>query len=98
MRRAIWTDPSGRRWTTEIPDDAPDSDAEIGVPIGPPSLDFLDLPEALAVRLHNALHDRGLLTYEDVRRRRPDVSSAIISAAKLGVGEIVDGYHREAVG
>jgi len=92
MRRTNYEDGKGRKWAVMLPDDAPDADAPMGLPVGPPSLDSLDLPEEIEVRLHNALFDRGLLTARDVRARRREVLGALISALKLGVSRITALY------
>lgn len=77
---------------TEIPDDAPDSEATLGVPVGPPALSPLGLPKALEVRLHNELFHRGLLTKRDIIKRQVDIGSAIQSAMKVAVKEVQDLY------
>jgi hypothetical protein len=60
----IWTDPSGRRWRRGLPERAPDTDGEYGVPAGPPDMSEMlereGWPEDLQVAIHNQLADREL--------------------------------------
>lgn len=75
MRNVTYIDPEGRKFLVQLPDDAPDSHAPMGVPIGPPDLSDLNLPLAMEVRLNNALFARQLLTRNDVRRRRQELTA-----------------------
>lgn len=92
MRRADWEDSEGRLHAVTLPDNAPDSAVEAGVPIGPPSLTDLRLPKATEVRLHNALFHRGILTERDARLRLQDVQSAIASALRVDVHRVLALY------
>lgn len=92
MKQVSYTDAEGRKWATLIPDDADDSRAEEGIPLGPPPLDSLELPPAVALRLHNELFARALFTERDVLLRTEDVASAVRSALKLSVSEVIDAY------
>lgn len=83
MREVSYTDADGRRWRTMIPDDAPDYEAEIGLPAGPPSLESLELPLDIEVRLHNQLFARRLFTREDLRNRESEISAALMAALKV---------------
>jgi hypothetical protein len=94
MKRASYTDPQGRRWATMIPDDAPADDARRGIPAGPPSLDDLGLPLDIEVRLHNELHDRGLLSEPDAKRRPQELLAALQAAYRLDVMRLRDLYRR----
>lgn len=89
LRRVTWQDDEGRQYVTLIPEDAPDSDASIGVPVGPPSLSPLGLPKDIEIQLHNELFHRGLITATDVKRRQQDVISALQSALKVAAQEII---------
>ena len=61
MRSVDYADDRGRIFRVMLPDDAPDEEAPMGIPIGPPNVvDHLGLPEPLATRLHNLLHERGI--------------------------------------
>lgn len=83
MRQVTYTDTDGRKWQRLLPDSAPDSDARKGVPLGPPSLEPLNLEHDFEVRLHNALFNRGLITADDVRLRPNEVAAALMSALRL---------------
>lgn len=83
MRRISYEDEKGRFWMVELPDNVPDSDASMGLPIGPPPLESLGLPEDIEVELHNQLFHRGLLTTKDLSRRRGEIISALMHS--LGV-------------
>ena len=61
MRSVDYADDRGRNFRVMLPSDAPDEEAPMGIPIGPPDVvDHLGLPEPLATRLHNLLHERGI--------------------------------------
>jgi len=85
-------------WAVLLPDGVPDSDASMGIPIGPPSLEALFGPERigefeeLEVRLHNQLFHRNLLTLKDAKLRRKEILAALMSTFKIGVGAIVQLY------
>lgn len=89
LRQVSYTDELGRRWVTRIPSGAPDSEASIGIPVGPPPLDELGLPDELQTALHNQLVDRGILTSADVRRKGlQELHSALMAALKLDANRI----------
>ncbi len=97
-RQVSYTDEAGRRWAVKLPDDKPDTDAKMGFPVGPPSLESLGLPEEIEVRLHNALHDRGLLTPRDAKVRRSHMLGALQSALKVDIVRITALYAAEKGG
>lgn len=66
MRQITYTDPDGFLWRVELPDGAEDTDATLGIPLGPPDVRELGLPDDLAQRLNAQLAARGLYTYNDV--------------------------------
>ena len=69
MKPVDWTDDRGRNFRTLLPDDAPDEEARMGIPVGPPDVvDHLGLPEPLATRLHNILHEQGLWDVKTLRK------------------------------
>lgn len=72
--------------------------ARQGVPIGPPDLTSLGLPLEIEVRLHNALHDRGILTPQDARRRPAEVQSALQFALKVSTTNILNLYLEDSDG
>lgn len=92
MKKVRYTDKDGRHTLVWLPDTAPDADARMGVPIGPPPLGALKLPKAIDVRLHNELFARGLFTREDVTRNRRDVISALMAALKVDAEAIIGCY------
>ena len=92
MRRVDYKDRDGRWWAVWLPEDYPDERAPMGVPIGPPPLDELELPEGLAIELHNQLFKRGLLTKQDLVRRLGEVQIAITSALRLDVQRVTALY------
>jgi hypothetical protein len=81
LRRVTYEDEDGRRWVTRIDARAPDSDAPLGIPVGPPDLSDLGLPAEVQTRLHNQLVDRGLLTAGDIRRAGNQALIAALQAA-----------------
>jgi hypothetical protein len=92
LRRATYTDETGRRWAVMLPEGASDDDADIGIPVGPPPMDALDLPERVAVVLHNELHDRGMLTLQDASRNRHELHAAIMAAYKVDAESVMAQY------
>lgn len=92
MRDVSYVDRDGRNWATRIPDSAPDSDAPLGILIGPPSLQDLGLPKDLEIALHNQLFFRKIFTSGDVKKRRVDVIGAIRDAYKIDAEKIYVHY------
>lgn len=71
MRVVDYVDERGRKYRVRLPDGAKDSEAEKGIPIGPPDVvDHLGWPDPLATRLHNALFDHQLWDVH-VARKNP---------------------------
>lgn len=54
---------------------------ESGVPLEPPDLDQLDWA-TIKRDLHNALFDRGLVTWQDVQRSQNGVTTAILATVR----------------
>lgn len=92
MREVSYTDKEGRQWMVSIPDDSPNSYANLGIPIGPPSLQGLELPEHLEVLLHNALFIRKIWTSNDIKHRRAEVVDAVKSVYKADAEKIYAYY------
>ncbi len=92
MREASYTDEEGRQWAVTLPDDAPESDAALGFPLGPPSLEPLGLPLDVEVRMHNQLFGRRLFTRRDVKGRRMEILGAVQAALKVDVVAIANLY------
>ncbi len=95
-RRARYRDDDGMLRFTLIPEGAPDSHAPMGVPIGPPSLEPLGLPEAMMKRLHNELAERELVTAADVRARLREVIAALEATFKVDALRILELYESAA--
>lgn len=92
MRRLPYEDAKGRKFIVELPDDAPDAHAKMGVRIGPPDLANLGLPSAVEVRLNNALFARSLFTKQDLQGRRQELFAALQSAYKTDV-QVLDSLY-----
>lgn len=95
MRRVSYTDPDGRKWVTEIPNDAPDSHANMGIVVGPPEIAVDGWPEDLCIRVQNALVDRGILTWDDFRRRRKEAVGAVNGSLGSMVTKVETIYRTE---
>lgn len=81
----------GKLYKAMVPDDAPPETWGFGMIVGPPDFEDL-LPYELAVRLHNELYVRGLITFEDVRHRNQELLAAWQSALKYDAGKIYEMY------
>lgn len=81
----------GRFWAVLVPEGHED-EAAYGVQLGPPDLSSLGLPEAQAVRLHNELYNRGILSERDARRRTAEVAAALAAALRVDVQAIMALY------
>ena len=92
LRPVEYSDSDGRRFLANLPFGVPDSQAQNGIPLGPPSLSSLGLPLDAEVRLHNELFERGILTEQDARRRINDVAAAIRAAFRTDVHRILAVY------
>lgn len=97
LRTVEYEDPEGRKWLRGLPDGVPDTQAVIGVPIGPPPLAALGLPLQIEVRLHNQLYARGLYTEREARSKLPDLQSAISSALRVDANELLKVYQGAAL-
>lgn len=88
MKDVDYVDDSGRAWRVRVPDDCPVDRYHEGIPIGPPALTRLELPEEVEVRLHNQLHGRRLFTRRDVMRRPQDVFGALQATFRVDMQRI----------
>lgn len=79
-------------YLVELPDHAPDSDAHLGILVGPPYLESLNLSDAVRVRLNNELYARGLFTKNDVKSRTSEVFAALQAAFKVDVARLLNLY------
>lgn len=91
-RETSYKDRDGRWWQVLVPSETPDSEAHLGIPVGPPSLETLGLPERYSIALHNELFHRKIFTEREARRRASDIASAIRSAFSVDVQEIISLY------
>ena len=82
-----WTDETERKWMMRVPQC--ETDASIGIVAGPPDTSSLGLPEALDIALHNELFNRGLLTWQDVKKRPQEIQAALQSVLKIDSGKIM---------
>ena len=92
MRRAHYVDNEGRYWCVDLPDDVPETAAQMGIPVGPPSLEGLGLPRETEIRLHNQLYARNIFTERDARRGLHEIQAALMNALRVDAGIIVDFY------
>jgi hypothetical protein len=81
MRLVQWLDDDGYRRQSLVRDDDPDDMAEYGIPLDPPSLAELDIPEEVRLDLHNELSARGLLTWDDVLAQQNGVTGVVKAVA-----------------
>ena len=89
MRALNYTNDNGRTYRVNLPDDAPDEDAPMGIPVGPPDVvDYLGLPEPLATRLHNLLHEKELWDVAALRKRPQALMSIWQAALKMDVNRL----------
>jgi hypothetical protein len=94
VRYAEWTDDRGRLRRSLVRDGDPDALAPQGLPRGVPDLGRLDW-EAVERDLHNALHRRGLYTWEDVQRAQDGVTGAVLAALRRRVTALYREAHSE---
>jgi hypothetical protein len=78
-----------------LPDTSPDSEAHMGLVVGPPCLDSLGLPKATQTALHNELFNRGLFSVVDVAKNPRDVMGALQAALKIDAERIKNAYMAE---
>jgi hypothetical protein len=95
MREMSYTDDEGRQWAVSLPDGVPESDAALGIPLGPPSLAPLGLPLDVEVRIHNQLFARRLFTPRDVKTRRMEIVGALQAALRVDIVAIAALYQVE---
>ena len=82
LKEVTHTDKDGRMSVVRLPDSASESESHMGILVGPPSLESLELPLDVEVRLHNQLFERKLFTLEDVRRKHGQLMAAMMAAFK----------------
>ncbi len=97
MNQSSYVDEQGRYHAVLLPNGTNEQDASKGLPLGPPSLEPLGLPEEVEIRLHNELFARKLFTGKDVRKRRIDVFGALQAALKVDIERVVQIYLAQEV-
>lgn len=88
--QATYEDDTGRKWLVLVPPD--ETDLSRGIVQGPPDITELNLPERVAVRLHNELFNRGLITRSDVKGRAMEVHAALQAAYHVDATAILNLY------
>lgn len=56
-------------------------------------VDELELPEEFATRLHNALHRRGILTYNDAVKKSAQLMAALQEAYRLDAQRLMQAFY-----
>lgn len=92
LKRASWIDPEGRKRVVLLPEDQGAENAEMGIPVGPPSFAELNLPIEIEVRLNNELVNRNIVTTTDALKNRAEILLAIQWALKVDVDRIIQMY------
>lgn len=93
MRQVDYEDERGRKYRVKLPHGVPESEAEKGVPVGPPDVvDELGLPEPFATRLHNMLFKHQLWTINEVRKKPKTLFNALQVAMKTDVNGLMAAY------
>jgi len=89
LKNYTYTDERGLNWIMKAPTEA---EASIGIPVGPPDLAELGLPESIEKRLNAELFSRRLITLRDVRARPNEVYAALQRAYKIDATKIINLY------
>lgn len=98
MRTIDYMDNRGRMRRAVLPDNVPDSEAPLGMQIGPPDVvDYVGLPEPIATRLHNILHKRGLYSIKDVKRDSQALFSSLQLALRVDVQALMEAYVKAGI-
>ncbi len=93
MRQVDYEDDRGRKYRVNLPHGVPESEAEKGVPVGPPDVvDELGLPEPFATRLHNNLFRHQLWTIKEVRKKPKTLFNALQVTMKTDVHALMAAY------
>ena len=92
MKEVSYKDRAGRYWMVSVPDKAKKSEFTSGIPVGPPSLESLDLSKTIEISLHNNLFQRKIWTSKDFKHRRNEVVDAIRSAYKADAEKLYAHY------
>lgn len=86
-----YVDEEGRHWAVLMPEGH--ENPEMGILLGPPDLESLELPLDVEVRLHNQLFNRRLYTLRDVRRDPDGIKASIQAAYRLDFQRVTGLYH-----
>jgi hypothetical protein len=93
MRIVDYVDERGRKYSVRLPNSAPDSDAEKGIPVGPPDVvDALGLPEPMATEIHNKLFEYKIFSAKDAAKRSQQLHSIIQSTFKLCTARMMEAF------
>lgn len=93
LDRAVHVDDSGRSWVVLVP--SGETNTGLGIVQGPPDVSELGLPKEVAIRLHNELFIRGLITSKDIRGRALEVAAAVMAAYRVDVVALLNLYGAE---
>ena len=95
MRQIDYTDERGRKYRVLLPDDAPDEQAPVGIPVGPPDVvDDLGLPPETATRLHNALFRHGLWNAAIAAKNANLLMQAVLSTFKIDAQVLQEAFYK----
>ncbi len=83
-----YQDDTGRDWTVMVPEN--EINLSLGIPVGPPDTSALDLPEDVAVALHNQLNARRLFTYANGKHRINEIEAALKAALRVDVIKVLN--------
>lgn len=89
--RATYEDDDGKRWMVLVPKGR-ESEASMGIVLGPPDVSTLGLPPAVAFRLHNELFDRGIIELTDATKRTQEIFAALQAAYRIDVVRVLSLY------
>lgn len=95
LKRTSYKDDSGKFRMVLLPEEANEEEAPNGIPLGPPNLEALGLPEEMETRLSNELFHRGIITEDDASRRRNEIVSAIMVTFRVDAERIASLYSGE---
>ena len=99
LREVDYQDGRGRWYRTRLPEEASDDQAAQGILVGPLDVvDGLGLPEAVATRLHNQMHARGLWTVREAVRRSHEVMAALQAAYRVDTAAVIAAFEALADG
>ncbi len=79
---ADYEDEDGRWWRVRVPFGS-EGQESMGIPVGPPDLSSLGLPDGVSIRLHNQLFHRGLFAKANLRGRGQEIFAAVQAAYRV---------------